>query len=78
MLLFPELVVDAAQRLEPHHLPYYAQELARLFHLFYKQCRVVVADQPELSGARLALVRAAQMVLANTLHLMGVGAPEQM
>jgi len=78
MLLFPELVAEAAQRLEPHHLPYYAQELARVFHLFYQQCRVAVKEEPELSQARLGLVRAAQIVLANTLNLMGVTAPEQM
>ena len=78
MVLFPELVADAAQRLEPHHLPYYAQELARLFHLFYQQCRVVVSDEPELSRARLRLVRATQVVLADALGLMGVSAPEQM
>lgn len=78
MLLFPELVVDAAEKLEPHHLPYYAQELARQFHLFYQQCRVVDKEEPDLSQARLRLVSAAQVVLANTLHLMGVDAPEQM
>ncbi|MHB1415937.1 MAG: arginine--tRNA ligase [Chloroflexota bacterium] len=78
MLMLPELIADAAQRLEPHHLPYYAQELARLFHLFYQQCRVAVAEEPEVSQARLKLVRAAQVVLANTLGLMGVTAPEQM
>ncbi|MHB1004556.1 MAG: arginine--tRNA ligase [Chloroflexota bacterium] len=78
MMLFPELVVDAAQRLEPHHLPYYAQELARLFHLFYQQCRVVAREEPELSRARLSLVQAAQQVLASALHLIGVNAPEQM
>ncbi|MDA8216328.1 MAG: DALR anticodon-binding domain-containing protein, partial [Dehalococcoidales bacterium] len=78
MLMLPELIADAAQRLEPHHLPYYAQELARLFHLFYQHCRVAVAEEPEMSRARLKLVRAAQVVLANTLSLMGVTAPEQM
>ena len=78
MLLFPELVADAAQRLEPHHLPYYAQELARLFHLFYQQCRVVSSDDPELSRARLRLVQATKVVLADALGLMGVSAPEQM
>lgn len=78
MVRFPELVADTAQRLEPHHLTYYAQELARLFHLFYEKCRVVSSDQPDLSRARLQLVKAAQVVLANTLHLIGVNAPEQM
>ncbi|MCL5026103.1 MAG: arginine--tRNA ligase [Chloroflexi bacterium] len=77
MLAFPELVELMATRLEPHHLPYYCQDLAALFHQFYKQCRVVSEDL-ELSKARLQLVRAAKVVLANALHLMGINAPEKM
>mgnify|MGYP005845650583 CR=1 FL=1 len=77
MLLLPELVDSVARTLEPHHLPHYAQDLASVFHSFYKQCRVVSEDE-ELSRARLRLVLAAKIVLANTLHLMGVTAPEQM
>ncbi len=77
MLGFPELVELMATRLEPHHLPYYCQDLAALFHQFYKQCRVVTEDV-ELSKARLQLVRAAKVVLANALHLMGISAPEKM
>ncbi len=77
MIAFPELVELMAVRLEPHHLPYYCQDLAALFHQFYKQCRVVTEDR-ELSMARLQLVRAAKVVLANALHLMGITAPEKM
>ncbi len=80
MLRLPEVVEQAAEKLAPHYLPYYAQELARSFHSFYKQCRVVStepADQP-LNQARLKLVAAARLVLARTLHLMGMSAPEQM
>jgi arginyl-tRNA synthetase len=80
MLRLPELVEEAATRLEPHHLPHYAQELAASFHSFYKQCRVVSSDPADaaLSAARLKLVQAARIVLANTLYLMGMTAPEQM
>jgi formate dehydrogenase beta subunit len=80
MLRLPELVEEAATRLEPHHLPHYAQELAASFHSFYKQCRVVSSDPADaaLSAARLKLVQAARIVLANTLYLMGMAAPEQM
>jgi arginyl-tRNA synthetase len=77
MIQLPEIIEMAARNLEPHHLPYYAQELATVFHSFYKQCRVVSADEP-LTLARLKLVAAAKIVLAKTLDLMGMTAPEQM
>jgi len=77
MLLLPELVEVVAHTLEPHHLTYYAQDLATVFHSFYKQCRVVSRNEG-LTKARLKLVAAAKLVLANTLHLMGMTAPERM
>jgi arginyl-tRNA synthetase len=77
MLLLPEMVEVVAQTLEPHHLAYYAQELATVFHSFYKQCRVV-SDDEVLSKARLKLVAAAKITLARTLYLMGMTAPDKM
>ncbi len=73
----PEVVEEVARTLQPHHLPYYAQELATAFHAFYKRCRVL-NDEPDMTQARLALVRATKVVLARTLGLMGVSAPDQM
>jgi arginyl-tRNA synthetase len=80
MLELPEVVALAAENLAPHHLPYYAQELASTFHAFYRDCRVVSSNpaDAEVSRARLRLVKAAKLVLARTLTLMGVSAPEQM
>lgn len=77
LIQLPELVEMAARNLEPHHLTYYAQDLATVFHSFYKQCRVI-SDDEELTKARLKLVEAAKIVLAKTLHLMGMTAPEKM
>jgi len=77
MLQLPEVIEIVARNLEPHHLPYYAQELATLFHSFYKQCRVISKDKA-LTSARLKLVEAAKIVFAKTLHLMGMSAPERM
>jgi arginyl-tRNA synthetase len=77
MLLLPEMVEVVAHSLEPHHLAYYAQDLATVFHSFYKQCRVVSSNEA-LTKARLKLVEAAKIVLARTLHLMGMTAPEKM
>ena len=77
LLTLPELVESIARSLEPHQLPYYAVELATAFHDFYEKCRVVSDDVP-LSKARLKLVAAAKQVLARTLGLMGMSAPERM
>ncbi|MEX1255206.1 MAG: arginine--tRNA ligase [Dehalococcoidia bacterium] len=78
MLVLPELVEAIARTLEPHHLPHYAQDLATAFHDFYEKCKVVDDEQPELSRARLKLVAAAKAVLATTLDLMGMSAPDKM
>jgi arginyl-tRNA synthetase len=77
MVSLPEIIELAAQKLEPHHLPYFAQDLATSFHAFYKQCRVVSEDKA-LTGARLKLVKTTQIILAKTLGLMGMTAPERM
>jgi len=77
MLWLPELVEKSVGELAPHHLPYYAQELATAFHLFYRDCRVL-ADDEALTKARLKLVAVAQIVLARALRLMGVSAPDRM
>jgi arginyl-tRNA synthetase len=78
MLRLPELVEMMAEKLEPHHLTTYAMELAQHFTQFYGACRVVDLDAPDRSRARLKLTLAAQQVLARTLGLMGVSAPESM
>jgi arginyl-tRNA synthetase len=80
MLELPEVVALAAENLAPHYLPHYAQDLAATFHAFYRDCRVVSSDpaDDEITRARLRLVKAAKLVLARTLGLIGVSAPEQM
>jgi arginyl-tRNA synthetase len=80
MLLLPEIVEQAALNLAPHHLTYYAQDLASAFHSFYKECRVVSSDpaDAEMTQARLKLVKAAKLAIARALGLMGVSAPERM
>ena len=78
MLRLREVIAHIADTLAPHHLTYYAQELASAFHAFYRDCRVVMPEEPTLSAARLKLVKAAKITLANTLRLMGMNAPERM
>jgi len=77
MLRLPELIEQIALSNEPHQLPYYATEMATAFHDFYEKCRVL-GDDEALSRARLRLVSAAKAVLARSLGLMGMSAPERM
>ena len=80
MLELPEVVALSAENLAPHHLPHYSQDLAATFHSFYRDCRVVSSDpaDAEMTKARLRLAKAAKHVLARTLTLIGVAAPERM
>jgi arginyl-tRNA synthetase len=75
---FPELVEEIAQNYEVHKLPYYAIKMADKFHSFYNDCRVIDEENPALTGARLELVKAVRIVLAEVLRLMGVSSPTHM
>jgi arginyl-tRNA synthetase len=74
----PEVVEDAVLAEETHGVTAYATEVATAFHAFYRDARVVDPDEPERSAARLALARATQITLANTLALLGISAPDAM
>lgn len=74
---FSELVVGAARDRAPFRLTHYAQELAGLFHSFYGNCHVL-GEEESVERARLALVDSTRIVLALSLDLLGVSAPERM
>jgi arginyl-tRNA synthetase len=74
----PEVVEDAAAAQETQGITTYATELATAFHAFYRDARVVDPDEPARSAARLALVDATRISLANALDLLGISAPEAM
>jgi arginyl-tRNA synthetase len=74
---FPGIVRSVAQRRAPSHLARYAQNVAADFTQFYGACRVLTEDAV-VSTARLALSLAAMQILAKSLALLGVSAPESM
>jgi arginyl-tRNA synthetase len=77
---FPDIVARAGETREPHHIAYYARDLAGLWSPYIQDGvrHRVLSDDPSLTSARLGLVRAVKTVLANALDLLGVSAPEQM
>jgi arginyl-tRNA synthetase len=77
LLAAPSEIAAAAELRAPHRLCAYATETAADFHAFYRDCQVVGAGG-EVEQARLALCVATKSVIASTLDLIGVGAPERM
>lgn len=78
LIKLPELVEEIVGDYQVQKLPTYAMKLAESFHHFYENCPVIKAENEELSSARLELLKATQIVLKNTLDLMGISAPEKM
>jgi arginyl-tRNA synthetase len=72
---FPTVVAEATERRGPHALPIYAIRLADDFHRFYHHHRVL---ESEAEAFRLALCEAVRTVIARSLDLVGVAAPERM
>ncbi|HRS83894.1 MAG TPA: arginine--tRNA ligase, partial [Smithellaceae bacterium] len=77
MARYPEMLEGAARTLEVHRITFYLNELAAVFHGYYNKHKVVTEDAA-LSAARLVLVAAVRVVLANALRILGVAAPEKM
>lgn len=73
----PEEIIQAAQHRDPSRLNKYAVSTAAVFHKFYNACRIKDV-QEDLRDARLALCQAARQVIANSLKIIGVDAPERM
>lgn len=77
LLEFPEWILSAAMSMEPHRLINYLNELATDFHKFYHDCRILGEDM-ELAHARVSVLNAVSMVMANGLSILGIDAPERM
>jgi arginyl-tRNA synthetase len=78
---FPGVVASAAELRQPHRVARYLEQLAGSYHRFYDACRVLPRDGepgPEVTTARLWLVEATRIVIANGLALLGVTAPDHM
>jgi len=73
----PETIAEAARIYAPHAIIRYAYELASQFHSYYKAERVITEDA-EQSQARLQLLAAIRIAIANALALVGVSAPDKM
>jgi len=76
LVKYPDLLQEVSEKYEIQRLPFYSIRLAELFHNFYTQCRVI--DEGKADPSRVALIKAAKIVLRNCLKLMGVSTPVKM
>jgi len=74
---YPEIVLQAALRHEPHTLASFLQKIANLFHSYYNSTRFIVKET-DLRDARLCLIAAIQQVIKNGLTILGLSTPESM
>ncbi len=77
MTKFPSVVLATARLMQPHVIPFFLLDFAKLFHNFYTKHRVVCDDEA-LTSARLALVAAVGNTIRRGLEICGISAPEQM
>lgn len=78
LAMFPERVSEVAKSLKPEDVAAYANELASTFNLFYDNVPVLKAEGIGAKAAKLALVDATRIVLANALAMLGIEAPSRM
>jgi len=78
ILSFPDVVLDAAEHLEPHILAYYLINMAQMFHSYYNAHRFICEDSLELTVSRLSLLKLLQKTVKKGLLLLGIESPERM
>ena len=78
LVAFPDEVAEAALRRGPHRIATYALALAQQFTAFYRDCKVIGAEPASVESFRVALSQAARQMIALSLWLLGVSAPDSM
>jgi arginyl-tRNA synthetase len=75
---YPDVLAEAATLRAPHRVTAWVRDFAKLFHGFYRDCRVINDDDAALTQARLWLAEACRLGLASALAILGVHAPDEM
>ena len=81
---WPRVVESAAEAHEPHRIAFYLYDLAAAFHGLWNRgkedagLRFLIAEDPALTAARLALIKAMALTIASGLEIFGVEPVEEM
>lgn len=74
---YPEVLELSANNRAPQHVVHYLRDLANEFHTYYN-AHAFIVDDAALRDARLYLIAAVRIVIANGLAILGISAPEEM
>ena len=77
LALYPDVVAEAVETRAPQKISTWVRDFARIFHGFYRDCRVLTDDVAH-TQARLWLTEACRIGVANALAILGVHAPDEM
>ena len=78
LMKFPNIIEISAQKRAPHMVATWIQELAADIHSFYTNCKMIDRSNLDVTASRLALAKAAKIVMKNALSVLGVSAPTKM
>lgn len=78
LMAFPEVVTSAAKQYEPSGVANYAYALAKEFHKYYHETRILGAETETLKTFRLQLSKEVALALKTSLYLLGIEMPDRM
>jgi len=78
VIQFPTVLEHAAQNYDPSLVAHYSYTLAKSFHRFYHDMRILGAETPEAKSFRLNLSKVVAEKLKSSLNLLGIEMPERM
>lgn len=75
---FGKQVSDSAKDLDPSNIAHYVYDLAKEYHKFYHDHRILTAESEEAKAARLLLSNKVAQTLKKSMYLLGINMPEKM
>lgn len=78
LLWYKQTILFAINNYEPQKLVNYIYNLAKIFHSYYEQAKIIDENNPNLTQQRLGLVDCFRIVLTNALHLINIAAKTEM
>ena len=78
MAQFPSLIKESAEALDPSNMANYCYSLAKTYHRFYHDLRILSAETEDAKIFRLKLSKSVAQILKTGMHLLGIEMPERM
>ncbi len=78
MFQFPDFIKDAAEALDPSSIANYCYNLAKMYHRFYHEFRILSAETESAKYFRLKLSEAVAQILKTGMDLLGIEMPDRM